>query len=98
MMSTSSTILKDKYNNFYAAMRNYVWDFDTVKLLAEIEELCYTAFPDKEQLLRRLNKIKSKFNSLPDESLKDAYDELLELLSKSDTFYTKLLVPQEVVI
>lgn len=97
-MSTSSTILKDKYNNFYAAMRNYVWDFDTVKLLAEIEELCYTSFPDKGKLIGLLNKIKSKFNSLSDEALNDAHQELLDLLSESDTFYTKLSVPQEVII
>lgn len=97
-MSTSSTILKDKYNNFYAAMRNYVWDFDTVKLLAEIEELCYTSFPDKGKLQGLLNKIKSKFNSLPDEALKDAYHDLVDLLSKSDTFYTKLSIPQEAIV
>lgn len=97
-MSISSTILKDKYNNFYAAMRNYIWDFDTVKLLAEIEELCYTAFPNRDKLLGLLHKIKSKFSSLSDDELTDAYEELIDTLSESDTFYTKLAVPQEVLV
>ena len=73
----SLTDLTRQYVKFYAALRKYIWPYDTVEKLAELEIAIYNRFPDKDE-------IKSKFESLyRDIQLECREDEELSLAAQS---------------
>ena len=49
---TSTKQLQNDYINMYSFIRNYIWDLNTVELLAELEALTFTSFPDVTKLKR----------------------------------------------
>ena len=78
------------YEKFYKSFRNYVWDFDTVTKLAELEIELFCAFPDKEACANKLELLISDIKrcNVDDEDLKKSYEALLDLLNSDDTVYT----------
>lgn len=84
----------------YAQLRNYIWGFNTVERLAELEIEVYNSFPD-------VAKIKSTFNPLyidvkdvfdEDEELAEAVNSFKELIESIDSdFYLKLDKVQEAI-
>lgn len=97
---TSSKQLQNAYVNLYRELRNYIWGFDTVQAIANLEIEVYSAFPD-------VSKIQSSFNTLcidirsvvdEDEDLAEAVESFKDMLSacSDDKFYVKLAQVQEV--
>ena len=85
----NSSDIQTAYNKFYVCMRNYIWDFKTVDLLAELEIAIYHRFPNIDETKNLLGKLRSKINKMlqTDEELKHAYDDLLEVLSDTDVVF-----------
>lgn len=84
----------------YTYLRNYIWGFDTVERLANLEIAVYSSFPD-------IDEIKSIFNMLyvdvkdvldEDEELAEAVNSFKELIESIEgDFYLKLDKVQEAI-
>lgn len=100
-MITTATFLQTLYNKLYVEFRNYVWDFDIVELLSDLEIEIYQAFPN-------INNVNSKFQELKrqvsfteafhDDSLKDAFINFEDVICDTDGLYVDLKSFKEVVI
>ena len=87
---TNSADIQTAYNKFYKQMRNYIWEFKTVDLLAELEISIYKRFPDIEDTKKILEKLKAKIDKTmsDDEDFKKAYDKLAKVLSDTQVVFT----------
>lgn len=47
--------LQNRYIQLYKLLRNYIWEYDIVELIADLEVLTFTAFTDKEELKKALD-------------------------------------------
>lgn len=84
----------------YKQLRNYIWGFDTVQRLADLEIAVYESFPD-------VNKIQGAFNQLyvdiqstlkEDEELAKSVDSFKEAIQSIEgDFYLKLGKVQEAI-
>lgn len=69
---------------------HYIFDFDTVLALADLEISSYRIFPDMDEVSKNLNKLKSQLRYLgltDDKDLNKALDKFDELLEDTDVYY-----------
>ena len=96
----AAAILQSAYNDLYIKLRNYIWDYETVVKIADLEVATYMAFPDIDNIRRAFSKlsvdIKDSDIYSDDEELQQALDEFDEKLQGADQLFYKLEVPQEV--
>lgn len=96
----AAAILQSAYNDLYTKLRNYIWDYETVVKIADLEVATYMAFPDIDNIKRAFSKlsvdIKDSDIYSDDEELQQALDEFDEKLQGADQLFYKLEVPQEV--
>lgn len=87
---TNSAEIQNAYNKFYTQMRNYIWDFKTIDLLADLEIGIYRRFPNVEEVKRVLEKLRSKIDKVMvnDEDFQKAYDRLQKVLSDTKVVFT----------
>lgn len=87
---TNSADIQTAYNKFYSFMRNYIWDFKTVDMLADVEIALYKRFPNVDETKKLLESLKSKIDKTMqgDEDFKKAYDKLFKTISDTDVVYT----------
>lgn len=95
----SSLELQAKYNNLYEQIRKYIWRFDVVNSLADLEIEVYKSFPD-------INQVRKYFYALnygvsdtarDDEDLKSALDSFKDMIESDDDIYTNILRVNEVI-
>lgn len=97
----TATALQTAYNKLYAEFRNYIWDFDIVELLADLEIEVYQTFPDMNNVKSKFQKLKRQVSftdAFQDESLKDVFDHFEEIIDSTDGIYADLKSFKEVVI
>lgn len=87
----TSSDIQVKYEQLYAFLMDFLWEFSTVQALANLEIAIFKRFPDKNEMLRCLNELKRSIiytaNELAedDESeFKDAIDDLETTISNYD--------------
>jgi len=87
---TNSAEIQTTYNKFYTYMRNYIWDFKTVDLLADLEIEIYKRFPNIDDAKRTLEKLKSKIDKTlrEDEDFQKSYEKLFSTISDTDVVFT----------
>ena len=93
MTNISSQDFRNVYEKLYAEIRNYLWSYDTLKDLAQLEQDIYSAFIDRESLERDFYKLKSSIKEVLDEDelLKKQMDALEELIELEDSqLYARL--------
>lgn len=94
--------MQKSYNKLYTQFRNYVWEFDIIESLADLEVEIYQTFPD-------MGKVKSKYKKLRQEvsytgafqhyeELKEAFDTFEESLDEADELYVNIKSFKEVVV
>lgn len=90
--------IRSLYNALYAEMRNYIWDFDTVSCLADLEISCYDALQDIQAIRLNLDKLSLMVHDIRrnDESLDSAFSNFEELLDSSEDVFLKILQVNEV--
>lgn len=95
----SAKKLQNQYNSLYIQIRKYLWPFETVQLLADLEEAIYRKFPDLNQISSILDKFKLRIDSefKDDEELKSEFDKLYDLVKSDDTVFSKLDQVNEVI-
>lgn len=91
--------LQSKYNDMYIQLRNYIWDFDTVEALADVEIETYTTFPDMKRLRSKFNSIFTDVRDiyLEDEDLKKAVDTFKEFIESDDDSWARIKQVREVI-
>lgn len=96
---TSSVIIQNKYISLYKLLRNYLWNFQTVEDIAELEMECFRALPDADRIKMKLNAVSNAaiYVIRDDNKLKECLDSFYELLNDSSVC-KKILISQEVVV
>lgn len=99
----TATNLQCAYNDLYKEVRRYIWDFETVSALADLEVATYQTFPDIDQLKIAFSTFKRYVDSTgllrDDEDLKRAFDAFDEILSDDDLeLYANIKSFQEVLV
>lgn len=92
----NSKDIQRAYNDLYIELRKYIWGFNIVEEIADLEVASYTAFPDREEIDKCLRKLKSSINNeiREDEDLEQSIKNFEELLKDDSQFYLKLIVPE----
>lgn len=96
----AAAMIQQAYIDLYKQIRNYIWDYDTVVKLAELEVAAYMAFPDIDKVRYALDQLKVELNSsdvyAEDEDLQKAVDDFSDTLDGADQVFYGLEVPQEI--
>ena len=89
-MITSSDI-QVKYEKLYEFLMGFLWEFQTVQALANLEIAIFRRFPDKEEMLKCLKQLNRSisytYNDLAEEDkaeFKDAYEALETAINDFD--------------
>lgn len=84
--------LQNRYVNLYKNLRNYIWDFETVKCIANLEIACYELFPDIRDVRSCLSKLKLRIQDIykEDKELASSFDALQNIADSDDSTYCKL--------
>ena len=84
MTMISSQDFRNKYEVFYDAMRLYLWPYDILELLGNVEIEIYTDFPDMEKLRNYFSKLKTNIKEVlaEDEDLAKACKALEDLINE----------------
>ncbi len=97
----TAVALQNAYNDLYVAMRNYIWDFDTVEALADLEIGVYQTFPDIDNVKKKLNALKRLVSFTyvyrEDEKIQSAFDEIESQIEDTE-IYANLKTFNKVVI
>lgn len=82
----------------YTELRNYLWDFNTVEYLADLEVAIYRRFPEISEIRNKFNMLyRSIINACyDDEYLDAAVSDFKNIINSSDQFYSKLVSFREV--
>ena len=93
----NSGMLQQKYNALYVELRRYLWDFEVVETIADLEVAIYTAFPDMDAIKQCIYDLTRYIADATedDEELETALTELTELVYSEDIQYTPITVLQE---
>lgn len=93
----SSSEIQSTYNDLYKEIRKYIWGFDAVNALADLEIASYKACSDIYEIKKCLDKMHSYAREVEreDEDLKSAFDAFYKLLDDQSDVYVKLLKVKE---
>lgn len=97
----TSAKLQPLYNELYSNMRKYIWDYDTVATLVDVESETYRRFPNMDQLRRFTSNLKSRIIGTSAYKDDDAFRQSLETFEESindeDDLYAGIAVFKEVI-
>lgn len=89
---TNSSDIQNAYIDLFKQLRNYLWDFNTVEHIGDLEVSIYDRFQNLDKIKNCMRTlyidIKSVIDS--DEDLKNKWNNLDSLLNDTDTVYVKL--------
>ncbi len=94
---TSSTDIQAAYNELYVAMRQYIWDFRIVELLADLEIACY-------QACLNIDKVRQCFDSLEcsvrhvasaDSEFKQSFEDFRDVIEDVSDIYKPIFKVRE---
>jgi hypothetical protein len=98
---TSANRFQEAYVELYTCLRSYIWDFETVELISNLEIETYRTFPDVEKMRGFLTKLKREVRATDvlneDEELAEAFDNFEEIINETDEVYAALNVVDRVV-
>lgn len=99
----SYTELQSAYVDLYIQLRKYIWDFNTVEHIADLEIEVYRIFPSISDVSNAFNKLDSdiKFIVSDDDDFKSKLDAFRDILNtevdNASDFYAKLNQVREVI-
>lgn len=82
----SSQDFRNKYEKFYDNMRLYLWPYDTLEQLGQVEVDIYSAFIDRDKLSSDFYRLSSSLKDVleEDEEFNKAYKDLQKLIDAED--------------
>lgn len=90
--------LARQYVKLYECVRQYIWPYETVEDLAELEIAAYNLFPDLEDVRRKFDKFYRdiELECLEDEELNKQVKAFKAIIESEDPVYSKLTKVNEV--
>lgn len=96
----SNIDLQQAYIRLYRYLRQFIWDFSVVELIADLEVQSFTTFPNVDKLRAVVTKLDSELRDIlrddENEKLKIAWDNFKDIVNNEDTFYHKIHEVKEV--
>ena len=88
----SAKKLQNQYIKLYEQFRKYLWPFETVRYIAELEENIYKRFPDINYIRNVLRFLESDMRGelKDDEELKTEFDKMVDISNSSTEVFAKL--------
>ena len=94
---TETNQLKTAYNRMYAVLSDYIWDYDIVEALVDVELETYKIFPDIESLRNKLRSLRMLVRQTADESrILDAISTFSDAVDDVEEVYAKIVYLKEV--
>ena len=89
--------LQQKYINLYKQFRDYIWDYDTVEMLANLEIAIFKACPNIYECKNLFNTLRSNIQDviLEDEDLNEAVQDFSDLLDENSDVYCPVNIIKE---
>ena len=88
----SSYDIKREYIKLYSALRNYLWGYEFVSALVDLEAAVLVRFPDMKKLRSALQSLynMSAETRKEDEQLQSCFDSFKKLVENSDCSFSYL--------
>lgn len=95
---TETNQLKTAYNRMYAILSDYIWDYDVVEALVDVELETYKVFPDIESLRSKIRSLRMRVRQVADAEsrIMDAIDTFSDAVDDIEEVYAKIVYPKEV--
>lgn len=100
----TSSDIQVKYEQLYEFLMEYLWEFTTVQALADLEIAIFKRFPDKDEMIRCLRKLKSEisytYNEMAADDLEDfkeAFEDLEETIEDYEESSCELYSVEELI-
>ena len=95
----SSTLIRGKYIDLYTELRRYIWPYDKVELIADLELAANIAIPDIAEVKVALGKLRNACaeERAKDAELQSAFDKFDNLISEESEPYLQLNQVNEVI-
>ena len=94
----TSSDIQVKYEQLYHFLMEFLWEFNTVQALADLEIAVFKRFPDKEEMQRCLRELKLSisytYNELSEDD-EEEFKETFEDLEEAIENYEEELSPVE---
>lgn len=91
--------LQQAYNDLYSVLRMYIWEYDVIDAIANLEIAVYETLADVnavEDAFRKLDTLVRPV-SQRDEDVKNAMEEFSDVIDSADSVYCKLTQVNEVI-
>lgn len=99
---TETNKLKIAYTSMYSVLSDYIWDFDIVAALVEVEVETYRLFPDLELLRNNIRTlrmlVRQVVNRKDDNRILSAIDTFSKAVNDVEEVYVKIDYPKEVLV
>lgn len=94
----SNLDIQNYYVHLYECLRKYIWPFDVVEAIADLEVVCFQACPSLLEVSTRLAQLKSATREVAegDEDLYTQFEMFESALGEADDVYTVLNQVHEV--
>lgn len=90
----SAKQIQNSYIKLYKQLREYIWPYEVVKDIANLEISCFQTFPSLDDIKLNLSKLKQKclrYLDIDDDQLVlEEFDDMSELLDSEDTLFAKI--------
>ena len=100
----TSSDIQVKYEQLYEFLMEFLWEFTTVQALADLEIAIFKRFPDKDEMIRCLRKLKSEisytYNEMAADDLEDfkeAFEDLEETIEDYEESSCELYSVEELI-
>lgn len=99
----SGNDLQNAYFDLYSELRRYIWSYQDVKTLANLEIEIFKRFPDVDQIRKYLNlmEMSARFVTNDDEDIKLAFQDfkdVLDSIESNEDIYAKLTEVEEALV
>ena len=99
---TETNQLKIAYTRMYSVLSDYIWDFDIVAALVEVEVETYRLFPDLELLRNNIRTLRMLVRQVVDRKddnrILSAIDTFSKAVNDVEEVYVKIDYPKEVLV
>ena len=99
---TETHKLKIAYTRMYSVLSDYIWDFDIVAAVVEVEVETYRLFPDLELLRNNIRTLRMLVRQVVDRKddnrILSAIDTFSKAVNDVEEVYVKIDYPKEVLV
>lgn len=98
---TTSKFIQNEYNRLYSQMRRYIWPFDIIEILAELETQVYEAFPNLTNIRNTFYTLKREIKNISnkgiDDELSNSLDDFEKIIIDDGDLYLSIKQVREVI-